>query len=115
MSVPQTPPIVRLLERLAADTSADGPVYSLSSADLNVNLVRFDGGRGVPAHVNAALDVLLLAVSGEGLLEIDGETRPFAAGELCLVPAGARRAIRSAGGPFAYLTCHRRRPGLMPA
>lgn len=108
-------PIVTLAEQLAAAADSDGPVYSLTSADLNVNLVRFDGGRGVPAHVNDALDVLLVAVSGAGLVEIDGETRPFVAGQLCLVPAGARRAIRSAGGPFAYLTCHRRRPGLMPA
>jgi mannose-6-phosphate isomerase-like protein (cupin superfamily) len=114
MSEPQLPPIVGLAERLAADHGSDGPVYSVTSTDLNVNLVRFDGGRGVPAHINETLDVLLLAVSGEGLLEIDGELRPFSAGQLCLVPAGARRAIRSAGGPFAYLTCHRRRPGLMP-
>lgn len=115
MAEAQLPPIVTLAAQLAADTGPDGPVYSLASTDLNLNLVRFDAGRGVPVHVNDTLDVLLLAVSGAGILEIDGETRPFAAGQLCLVPAGARRAIRSAGGPFAYLTCHRRRPGLMPA
>ncbi len=114
MPEPQLPPIVTLAEHLAAAAGSDGPAYTTSSADLNVNLIRFDGGRGVPAHVNETLDVLLLALSGEGLLEIDGETRAFAAGQLCLVPAGASRAIRSAGGPFAYLTCHRRRPGLMP-
>ncbi len=115
MPAPQLPAIVTLAQRLAADRGPDGPVFSLSSADLNLNLLRFDAGRGVPAHVNAEVDVLLVGVAGEGVLEIDGVARPFGAGQLCLVPPGARRAIRSAGGPFAYLTCHRRRGGLMPA
>jgi quercetin dioxygenase-like cupin family protein len=106
---------VTLAERLAADLGPDGPAFSLSSADLNVNLLRFDAGRGIPEHINAEVDVLLVGVSGEGVLEIDGTEQPFSAGQLCLVPRGARRAIRSAGGPFAYLTCHRRRGGLMPA
>ncbi|HLZ68919.1 MAG TPA: cupin domain-containing protein [Dehalococcoidia bacterium] len=114
MTAPQLPAIVTLAERLAADRGPDGPAFSLSSGDLNVNLVRFDAGRGVPEHVNAELDVLLLGIAGQGVLEIEGVARPFGAGQLCLVPLGARRAIRSAGGPFAYLTCHRRRGGLMP-
>ena len=28
---------------------------------------------------------------------------------------GARRGVRSVGGVLAYLSCHRRRAGLMPA
>ena len=41
------------LARLLADAGAgDGPLWTLASEDLNVNLLRFDGGRGVPEHVN---------------------------------------------------------------
>jgi mannose-6-phosphate isomerase-like protein (cupin superfamily) len=91
-----------------------GPVWTHSSADLNVNLLSFDGGQGVPSHINRDLDVLVVVVAGNGVIEIDGVTRDICAGQVCVIPKGARRAIRSGGGPFAYLTCHRRRAGLWP-
>ena len=31
-----------------------------------------------------------------------------------IIPKGARRGTRVMGERFAYLTCHRRRAGLMP-
>ncbi len=108
------PEIVTPAERLAT-ADGDGPVWTHASADLNVNLLRFDGGRGVPAHVNQEVDVLVIAVAGEGIIEIDGSPRRITAGQLCVIPKGVTRAIRSGGAPFAYLTCHRRRGGLWPA
>ncbi len=99
---------------LARTANGAGPVWSETGEDLNVNLVRFDGGAGVPAHVNAELDVLIVAIDGEGRLELNGETLELRAGQCCLIPKGATRAIHSAAGPFAYLTCHRRRGGLWP-
>lgn len=95
--------------------AGDGPLWTLASEDLNVNLVRFDAGRGVPEHVNTEVDVLLVGVAGAGVVEVDGRELVLQAGQLCLVPKGSRRAIASAGGPLAYLTCHRRRGLLWPA
>jgi quercetin dioxygenase-like cupin family protein len=97
-----------------ARESGPGPVWTRSSADLNVNLISFDQGLGVPAHVNDEVDVLLIIVAGEGVLEIDRAAYLISAGQVCLIPKGVERAIRSGGGPFAYLSCHRRRGGLMP-
>lgn len=107
------PEIVTLAEHLAVETGP-GPVWTHTSADLNVNLLSFDGGQGVPAHVNSEVDVLVVAVAGDGIIGMDGVERPFSAGQLCVIPKGVTRSIRSGGGPFAYLTCHRRRGGLWP-
>src|SRR5581483_6860772 len=102
-----------LYDLLAAGPRA-GIVWSGAGEDLNVNLLHFDRGAGVARHTNAEVEVLLFVLAGEGILELEGEPRPLSAGQLCLIPKGVERAIRSAGGPFSYLTCHRRRAGLWP-
>ncbi len=107
------PAITTLTEVLAA-SRGPGPVWTRSSLDLNVNVLAFDAGQGVPAHVNDEVDVLIVIVAGTGVLEFGGTTHPVTAGQVCLVPKGVARALRSDGGPFAYLTCHRRRGGLWP-
>lgn len=108
------PPPVDLAALLAA-AAGPGPAWSLETDDLDVNLLRFDGGAGVPEHVNTEVDVFGVVVAGEGVLEVDGAAFPLLPGRAFLVSKGARRAIRSAGGPFAYVTCHRRRGRLWPS
>lgn len=108
------PEIIDLLECLQ-DASGAGPVWSQSSADLNVNLLHFDAGQGVPSHRNDEVDVLIVGIAGEGVLEIDGVGQPLHPGDACIIPKGALRSIRSGGSSVAYLTCHRRRTGLWPA
>ena len=105
--------IIDLRQRLAP-AEGFGPVWTQSSDDLNVNLLRFAAGQGVPAHRNDEVDVLVLALEGTGVVEVDGTPHAIGAGQLCLIPKGLTRSIRSAGGSFAYVTCHRRRGGLMP-
>lgn len=96
--------------------SPDAPslLGSLASADLNVNLLRFTGERGIDPHVNSDVDVLIVVLDGEGVLTVDEETVTLAAGQAVIVPKGAKRSIRSAGEQVAYLTCHGVRRGLMP-
>lgn len=103
------------LARLAREASAQGVAWSCQSDDFNANLLVFGNGDGVEPHVNDEVDVLIVAMAGEGIIEVDGEHRPLHAGQALVVPKGARRAIHSASDPFAYLTCHRRRAGLWPA
>jgi quercetin dioxygenase-like cupin family protein len=100
---------------LLAAASHDGPIWSSSGEQLNVNLVRLSGGAGIEAHINAELDVTIVVVQGEGLLTLDREERRVQAGDIVMIPRGVRRAIASAGGVFAYVTCHRRRAALMPS
>ena len=46
-----------------------GVVWTLEAGeDLNANLVRFGPGRGVGEHVNDEVDVLVLGVSGSGIV-----------------------------------------------
>ena len=60
--------VVDLFEELAAGERA-GVVWTLEQGDdINVNLVRFPAGRGVDEHVNEEVDVLVIGVSGSGLV-----------------------------------------------
>lgn len=109
------------LAALAADAaraSRPGAVWSLGSADLNLNLIHLGPGQQVEAHVNAEVDVILVGVAGAGVVALgdgaDEREERLALGLLCVIPKGVRRAIRADGGDLAYLTCHRRRAGLMP-
>ena len=95
-------------------SGAQGPVFSLESTDLDCNFLRFDRGEGVPLHINAQVDVAGVVLEGEGFLQVDGQQHLLAEGDFFYIPKGAARKLRSAGGPFAYLTFHARRPCLMP-
>lgn len=102
------------LAALARAAVPQGPVWTHEGADLNANLLLFATGDGVAAHVNPEVDVLLVGVAGDGVVEVDGRAHALSAGRVLVVPKGARRATRAVGERFAYLTCHRRRPGLWP-
>ena len=92
-----------------------GPIWTQQTEDLNVNLLRFRRGEGVDEHVNNEVDVLLVGVDGTGDIVINGNGCTLAAGQLVIIPKGAVRSIRATAEFFSYLTCHRRRAGLMPS
>ena len=101
---------VNLGEVARSATEREGVVWTLEgSGDLNVNLVRFEGGRGVGDHVNDEVDVLIVGVSGSGLVGVDGEEHPVSNGSMVFVPRGTRRYTRAVSDDFAYLSAHRRR------
>ena len=102
------------LGALLGRTGTQHLLGSLASADLNVNLLAFTGEDGIEEHVNSEVDVLLVAMDGEGVLTVDGEEATMAAGQVTIIPKGASRSIRASGDRFAYLTCHGQRRGLMP-
>ena len=99
------------LSRLAGSVQK-GFAWSAASEDLNVNLLVLGPGGSVPEHRNDAVDVLLIGVQGEGHACIDGEDLRIGAGDVLIIPKGAARKVASEGETFAYLTCHRRRPGI---
>ncbi|HSP72847.1 MAG TPA: hypothetical protein VLN26_10790, partial [Gaiellaceae bacterium] len=57
-------------------------------------------------------DVALVVLDGSGELELDGERRPVAAGEVVVLPKGARRVLVAGPDGIRYATVHRRRGGL---
>lgn len=92
----------------------NGPIWSATSEQLNVNLLRLQAGDGIVPHLNNELDVVMVVLAGAGELLIGNEWQPFVAGQIVLVPRGVQRAIRCESGNVVYLTCHQRRGGLMP-
>jgi quercetin dioxygenase-like cupin family protein len=107
------PKIVNLFDA-EADSPSQGPFFSLESPDLSCNCLRFDKGEGVPLHINAEVDVAGVVLGGEGFLQVDGQQHLLNEGDFFYIPMGAARKLRSAGGPFTYLSFHARRPCLMP-
>jgi quercetin dioxygenase-like cupin family protein len=96
----------------AAVNAADraGVIWTLdASSDLNANLVHFGTGQGVEEHVNDEVEVIVVGVSGSGIVTVDREEHTLSAGMLVFIPKGARRSTVSASEDFAYLTVHRRR------
>jgi quercetin dioxygenase-like cupin family protein len=79
------------------------------SCDLNADLVRFGTGHGVEEHVSDEVEVIVVGVSGSGIVTVDREEHTLLAGMLVFIPKGARRSTVSASEDFAYLTVHRRR------
>ena len=101
-------------EREAAEEQRAGVIGSLVGADLNVNLVRLAPGETLAAHVNTEVDVLLVGIGGAGVVELEDGDEPLDAGSALYVPKGLRRGIHAGDQGVVYLTCHRRRGGLMP-
>lgn len=102
------------LAKLARSAPGRKPVWSHQSADLNLNLVSCTAGQGIRSHVNAEVDVVLIGIDGSGSIEIDGHVHAIGPGQIVIIPKGSRRAMHADSDRFAYLTCHRRRAGLMP-
>ena len=87
-----------------------GVIWALdTSSDLNANLVRFGAGQGVEEHVNDEVEVIVLGVSGSGIVALDQEEHALSARILVFIPKGARRSTVSASEDFAYLIIHSRR------
>ena len=101
---------VNLGEMAASAGGETGVVWALEgSDDLNANLVRFETGGGVGEHANDEVDVLIVGVSGSGLVSVDAEEHPVSNGVVVFVPRGAWRSTRATSEDFAYLSVHRRR------
>lgn len=105
--------VVNLAE-IAGSESAGGLSWALRGDDLNLNLLVFDAGDGVMEHVNHEVEVLIVGIAGDGVVRIDDRELPLRSGQLVLVPKSARRGTRATADGFSYLTCHRRRGGLIP-
>ena len=87
----------------------DGPLWGMASADLNATLLSWPPGHEVPEHINAELDVLVVVLTGRGVVMIDGRAHELGPGSAILVPQGARRRIVAGAGGMRYLSIHRRR------
>ena len=86
-----------------------GPLWGMASTDLNATLLAWPPGHEVAEHVNADLDVLVIALEGHGTATIDGNAHELAAGTAILIPRSTQRRIQAGGDGLRYLSVHRRR------
>jgi quercetin dioxygenase-like cupin family protein len=89
-------------------------VWTGTSDDLHANLIALAPGEEIGVHVNQQLDVLLTCIDGEGVLTIDNTEISLTGGSIVLIPQGAQRGTRAGDSGLRYVTCHRRRGGIMP-
>jgi len=112
------PPAARVLcdtgALLGEPVERDGVLWKIAEQQrqLDANLVRLAPAARVPDHAEPDLDVLLLVVEGSGTLETPQGGQPLAAGSLAWLAHGSTRALRAGRCGVAYLTVHRRRPGM---
>jgi mannose-6-phosphate isomerase-like protein (cupin superfamily) len=86
-----------------------GPLWGMASADLNATLLSWPAGHELAEHVNAELDVLMIVMSGGGVVIVDGRPHALSAGSAILVACGTRRRIEAGPAGLRYLSVHRRR------
>jgi quercetin dioxygenase-like cupin family protein len=79
---------------------------------LDANLVRLNPEHHIGEHVEPDLDVLLVAVEGDGVVHLDSGDQRLVPGAVVWLPRGSRRSVRAGAGGLAYLTSHQRRPGM---
>lgn len=101
--------MVRLAHPLTPDAPFEGAMVSRMAglSRLAVNLARLPpGGAAFPAHTHAAEEEWVFVLSGEGRLEIGGESHAMGPGDFAGFAAGgpARRLVNaSATAPLTYL------------
>lgn len=104
---------VNLREMLAADPRGNGVRWTLDPAgDLNVNLVRLDPGAQIEAHVNSAVDVVIVVLDGSGRIEVGHTGHDLHPEALAYIPKGTERSIHAGPYGLSYVTAHRRRAPL---
>ena len=102
---------------MEAQAGPSGVLWSGGGDDLNVNLVELEPGGAVGRHVNAEVDVIIVGVSGTGMVESadpDGHAgaaaHPLGPRVVIEIPKGLERSVTAAGDrPLRYLSIHRRR------
>ncbi|MEO8750264.1 MAG: hypothetical protein ABI384_07680 [Allobranchiibius sp.] len=97
-----------------AGPTATGILWRLaeSGRQLDANLVRLAPNEGVGRHAEPDLDVLLIVVAGAGTMASDVGELALSEGAVTWMPRHSARSIAAGAEGLAYVTVHRRRPGM---
>ncbi|WP_329111860.1 hypothetical protein [Streptomyces sp. NBC_01353] len=96
------------------DPATTGAVWRLAEPgrQVDANVVRIPPERSVDPHTEQDLDVLLLVVARDGTMVTSEGTCPLSEGSLAWLPHGSTRGLVAGKRGMAYLTIHRRCPGM---
>ena len=115
-AVNSTPRVLAVLDDLLATAAPDrrGALWQLAEQgrEMDANLVRLPPGAEVGEHQEDVLDVLLVVIAGSGRVTRGAEVLELAPTTVLWLPRTSRRALAAGPDGLAYLTVHRRRPGL---
>lgn len=93
---------------------ASGILWKLAEPgrQLDANLVRLPAGEHIGTHAEPDLDVLILVVTGGGVMHTPEGESSLTGGALVWLPHGSTRSITAGLDGLTYVTVHRRRPGM---
>ncbi|MFB7220935.1 cupin domain-containing protein [Streptomyces sp. NPDC056227] len=108
--------ILAVLDELLTEAGPEerGALWQLAEngRELDANLVRLPPGAEVGEHQEDVLDVLLVVIAGSGRVAAGGDVLNLAPTTVLWLPRTSRRALAAGPDGLAYVTVHRRRPGL---
>lgn len=115
-SAPQ-PRVLAELDRLldaAGSGESSGALWRLAEDErqLDANLIRLPAGHRIELHREPDVDVLLVALAGDGTVHTDQGALALAPHALLWLPHGSQRALEAGARGLAYLTVHRKRTGM---
>lgn len=115
-------PVEAALPRMLCDVRAltgepsehAGVLWKLaeSGRQLDANLIRLPAGERIATHAEPDLDVLILVVAGDGVMDTPEGALSLTDGALLWLPHGSTRSVTAGADGLAYVTVHRRRPGM---
>jgi quercetin dioxygenase-like cupin family protein len=105
--VTSTSPVVDL-----SGPAGSGPLWGTQTDDLNATLLAWPPGGGSGEHVNSERDVILVVLSGDATVTLDGRPHPVRAGQAVVLEKGRARSLAAGPEGVRYLSIHRRRAPL---
>lgn len=114
--MPELPRVLHDAQPIIADHLAQsaGVAWRLDEVgrQLDANVVNLAAGQTIGTHADAELDVLVVILAGSGSVTTDAEPLPLTPGRLVWLPRGSGHGLVAGIDGLAYLTVHRRRPGM---
>jgi quercetin dioxygenase-like cupin family protein len=110
------PRVLAELDRVL-DTAApqqSGALWRLEEDErqLDANLIRLPPNHRVELHREPDVDVLLVALAGDGTVLTDEGALALTPHTLLWLPRGSQRVLEAGPRGLAYLTAHRKRAGM---
>jgi mannose-6-phosphate isomerase-like protein (cupin superfamily) len=100
------------LQRVLAAATSNGPQWSDECEDLDITLLFWREGDHIAEHVNSEVDVVLIGLTGQGIVKVAGQEQVLTPGTLLIIPKGVPRSVTAGVGGFGQLNIHKRRKRL---
>ena len=97
-----------------SEATTIGVLWRLSETgrQLDANLVHLAPRQHIDVHAEPDLDVLIVVMDGSGDLRAENLSMRLASGLVAWLPRGSSRSLAAGDRGLAYISVHRRRPGM---